>query len=84
MAINTAPAPLELVDMDTLPFPLLISNCLGLWPGATTEKLPCLLLFYMHAFHKVIITSWRAEGLNLTLAIDLLLGSHLYIFTTAN
>lgn len=62
-AINTSPVPLEFVDMDMLPFPLLISHCLGVWLSATTEKLPCLLLFYMHAFHKVIITSWRAEGL---------------------
>lgn len=48
--------------MDVLPFPLLISHCLGVWPGATEEKLPCLLL-HACAFLTGMIASWRAKDL---------------------
>lgn len=39
--INTSPAPLGCANIATLPFPLLISHCLGVWPSATVERLPC-------------------------------------------
>ena len=40
-----------------LPFPLLILHCSGVWPGATEEKLPCLLICVC-AFLIGMITSW--------------------------